>query len=392
MKQDDSLFNRGFVTLTILFLFVSSATAAFFYLQQYLLLLKVHPSWIGLIIGADSIASFVIQPLCAPYLHAGNSRRWMAVGIIILALALGAYILLKSTGLLFAIRITQGIGFVLFLAAMMALIVAYIPQSKSGQGFGFLSLVRLVPYAIVPPIVSFLMGHSLSFPQVLLCFGLLLVLSLSTFAFLAPSRQGGEQPETHTAKSVGIGAAAAGLKDRTMVSLLAINLLVYVCYAAAFFYIAGFAKEKGIARPDLFFTIATIMMVVIRLAGSSIFDKLNKYTTSFWCLLVLAGSFALLIHAHGILFYILAAVFGLAWGILLPLLNAMVFDASLPHLRGVNLNLTLTAMQAGFFLGPLGGGLALTYSSYRALFFMCCPITILAIVAVLVGRPPKETT
>ena len=71
-----------------------------------------------------------------------------------------------------------------------------------------------------------------------------------------------------------------------------------------------------------------------------------------------------------------------------PLLNAMVFDASPPPLRGVNLNLTLVAMQGGFFLGPLAGGLVLAACGYTVLFMLCCPLTLLALGVLTAGYLP----
>ena len=141
-------------------------------------------------------------------------------------------------------------------------------------------------------------------------------------------------------------------------------LLVFICYAAVFFYILGYGRSAGIPRTDLFFTIATIMMVVVRLFGSALFDKFDKRRMAAWCLVILATAFLFLPYGREWGFYFLASIFGLGWGALMPLVNAMVFDASAPHLRGVNLNLTLVAMQGGFFLGPFAGGLILDNGGY----------------------------
>ena len=161
--------------------------AAFFQLQPYLQSIHVNAVWIGFIIGADSLASFIIQPVCAPYFHQGNGRLWMTVGILVMAASLLAYTSGRSLGALVAIRIIQGAGFVCFLAAMMAAIVAYIPPSKSGQGFGILSLVRLFPYAVVPPVMTFLMGRSVTFPAILAGFALLISFSLVLLFFVRPA-------------------------------------------------------------------------------------------------------------------------------------------------------------------------------------------------------------
>lgn len=385
--REGPLFNAGFIILTVLFFLTSSAMAAFFQLHSYLQSIQVNPAWIGFIIGADSLASFVVQPICAPYLHPGNGRLWMIVGILVMAAALLAYTSGKSIGGLVIIRIIQGAGFVLFLAAMMASMVVYIPPSRSGQGFGFLALVRLFPYAVVPPAVTFFMGRSVTFPGILIGFAILISFSLLLLFFIRPGSGGVVDGEAFgNTGPAGIRRALEGLKDRWILALLAVNMLVFICYTIVFFYLSGYGRQAGIVRPEFFFTIATVMMVAVRLFGGTYFDKIDKTHMTIWCLAVLMTAFFFLPYGRGWGFYFLAAVFGLGWGAIMPLLNAMVFDASLPQLRGVNLNLALVAMQGGFFLGPLVGGLILASSGYTALFILCGPLSLLALAVMIFAK------
>ncbi|MBP1734355.1 MAG: major facilitator superfamily 1 [Deltaproteobacteria bacterium] len=386
---NDSLFNAGFISLTALFFLTASAMAAFFQLQPYLQSIHVNAVWIGFIIGADSLASFIIQPVCAPYFHQGNGRLWMTVGILVMAASLFAYTSGRSLGALVTIRIIQGAGFVCFLAAMMAAIVAYIPPSRSGQGFGILSLVRLFPYAVVPPVMTFLMGRSVTFPDILAGFALLISFSLMLLFFVRPVVRSNSDAQTGGIGPVGIRGAIEGLKDRWILALLAVNLLVFICYAAVFFYILGYGRSAGIHRTDLFFTIATIMMVVVRLFGSALFDKFDKRRMAAGCLVILATAFLFLPYGREWGFYFLASIFGLGWGVLMPLVNAMVFDASASHLRGINLNLTLVAMQGGFFLGPFAGGIILAGTGYTVLFILCSLLSFIAL-ACLALKKRKE--
>jgi MFS family permease len=131
------------------------------------------------------------------------------------------------------------------------------------------------------------------------------------------------------------------------------------------------------------------MMVAVRLFGSALFDKFDKPRMAVWCLVVLATAFFFLPYGRGWGFYCLASIFGLGWGAIMPLVNAMVFDASARHLRGINLNLTLVAMQGGFFLGPFAGGFILTKAGYTALFFLCGLLTLFAL-ACLALKKQKE--
>jgi MFS family permease len=96
--------------------------------------------------------------------------------------------------------------------------------------------------------------------------------------------------------------------------------------------------------------------------------------------LVLLFGYLLLAHTRShSLFFIIAILFGLGWGVALPLLNGLLFDYSDPRLRALNVNLGLEMFQGGFFLGPLLGGLLLASWNYPALYEACGGLILIAI-------------
>jgi MFS family permease len=181
------LASRGFFGLNMIFFFASAAVSSFFYLQPYLESLGLAPAWVGFVISADSLASFFLQPFLAPFLHPGNARRWMFSGILVMGVSLLAYGYVESLGSLVIVRVLQGAGFVCLVSALMAAMVSYIPPPLSGQAFGIISLIRLVPFAFIPPLVAFLLGRHFSFPWVLGCFAVLLFLSIPILLLMRPS-------------------------------------------------------------------------------------------------------------------------------------------------------------------------------------------------------------
>jgi MFS family permease len=69
--------------------------------------------------------------------------------------------------------------------------------------------------------------------------------------------------------------------------------------------------------------------------------------------------------------YGLGLFLGLGWGVAMPVMNAPLFDISPPQLKGFNTNLGVQMFQAGFFIGPLMGGLILTSSDFSVVFYVC---------------------
>jgi MFS family permease len=360
--------DRGFIALSGILLVISAVMAVFFQLQGYLLSLGISPRWTGFIMGVDSLAALGIQPLLAPFLDFGNARRWLVAGILVLALSLALYGQAGGMLSLVLVRILQGAGFICIVSALMALVVRYIPPHATGQAFGLLSLVRLVPYALVPPAVNHLLASSVTFTDVLLFCAPVVVASLGLLTF-----GGAKAPVSGEAeRRAGLHGLRSSLTDRTMVGLLIMHLLVFTGYTVVFFYLAGYGKYARAGNPGFFFTTATVAMIAVRAGASMFFDKAPKGILSALCLVLLAVAYGLLGFARGpAAFFCLALMFGIGWGVVMPLLGAMVFEASEPRLRGMNLNLGMAMMQGAFFLGPWLGGILLSIGGYAVLFGVC---------------------
>ena len=67
-------------------------------------------------------------------------------------------------------------------------------------------------------------------------------------------------------------------------------------------------------------------------------------------------------------FFLVGIFLGLGWGVVMPLLTAIVFDISHPRFRALNTNLTMVVFQAGFFLGPLLGGAVLLHWGHGVMY------------------------
>jgi hypothetical protein len=184
------------------------------------------------------------------------------------------------------------------------------------------------------------------------------------------------------------------LRESRVVLILAVNLLLYLCYATVFFFMKDQCLESGITEVGRFFTISTLVMIAVRLSGGFLFDKVNKVKILVAFMSLLVPCFVLLgrIHSSPTL-TLMAFYYGLCTGVLFPLLNATLFVASPPPLRGLNTNLALFMMDAGFFLSPYAGGLLMAAgASVSMLFVLCAGLLVLNLVfLILLGRSGEPT-
>jgi MFS family permease len=347
------LFTLPFLTINIQFALVTAIAAIFFSFSGYLQQLGFTPATAGFILSADALAALIVQPLISPLIHAATARRWFFGGSLLLSAALFMLAHVTSVPLLTAARLLQGTGFICVLASLITMMVRFIPPGMSGRAFGWLSLVRLIPYALIPLLFDLLAVAPSSFGAVLNVAALAALVPV--LVLLLPFSQHQENQEE--SRPPGLSGMAASLRSRPVALLLLSALLFFCSYSAIFFYIKQFGLFRGIANTSLFFTIATLAMIVVRLCGGWLFDRYNKVLLCGGGLVLIAACYGLLpLCASSRMFFVLAGFTGLGWGISMPLQSAAMFDISAPSVRAMNQNLLIVMMQGGFFVGPFMGG------------------------------------
>ncbi|MCX5815435.1 MAG: MFS transporter [Proteobacteria bacterium] len=385
MTHPKSLYSKEFIVINIIFFITAMVMAIFFRLHPYLESININPAWIGPIMSADSMAGMFLQPVFSLMLTAGNSKRWMYLGISWIIVSLLLYNIYFTAPALIAIRILQGTGFVCVSSAIMALIAEYIPVEKSGQAFGFITSARLLPFALMPPVMGYCFSGTDGFITALRYSVVIMACAMAILFLLKPAYSPGEKQRA--SKRLTKEEILGNFGDRGVLMLLLINILLYTGYSMAFFFLAGYCSSKGIANPGLFFTIAVLVMIAVRFSFAVLFDRFSKFAITAVCMVGLAACYLSLPFVTGKAgFYTIAFFTGLGWGIAMPLLLAVMFDISPPSFRGLNLNMSVAMVFVGFFVSPLAGGFILERSGYDMLFYFCGILSVIAFPLIMLAR------
>lgn len=390
----ERLLSKEFIILNLIFLSASTVTAIFFQFHRYLSFIGVRDDWSGFIIAADALPALVIQPVLGVLLSGRNARKWLFIGILGMIFALLMYGLAHTVPALIAVRLLQGAGFACLVAAMMVLTVNYIPPKKSGMAFGIISTVRLIPYAFVPPIMGIYFLAPRDFTKALIYGAIPMIFSLLSAALIRPYYS--EACQTDSGHPSKVKDLYENIKNPSVLVVLLLNLLLYSGYTTVFFFFEGYSRTVGSNNPGMFFTVATVAMMTIRIFGSAMFDRFSKPHITFICMSGLIICYAALpFTSFSSIFYALALFTGLGWGIVMPVLNALMFEVSYPRFRGLNLNLSLVMMQGGFFVGPFLGGLVYGWLGYSMLFYFCAFLSLISAVFTLLiidstNKSPKD--
>jgi MFS family permease len=389
VQENSELLSFEFLALCLIIMAAFCNVSVFYSFYYYLGEIGVPVVWRGFLVGLEPMAAFVLRLFVLPWLHVRNALSVMTASLVMMILVSCSYLWAVSVPMLILVRILHGAVFVLLTSSVIALIVNYIPKEKSGQGFGVLSVATMIPYAVIPPLSERLIPHVRNEADI---YAAVSIFSIASILLLCALRRR-------------IGRVLQGMDGVLMrrpsmteirenfrlpavLMLLAAIFLVYLAHATLFYFMKDLSLQIQVGDVGLFFIISMATLILVRAFGASLFDRMNKFTTLQKALVLLIPCLFLLPHAAvPAAYYLLAALYGLCMGVILPLLSALLFSASPPALRGMNTNMTLFVLDAAFFLMPyLGGVLIAQGARFGVLFYVASGFALLSLLLITALR------
>jgi len=385
MLKQEKLITWEFLALNAIMFLTFCNIAVFFQFYNYLGTLPIAQHSFGLLIALFSVTVLIIRPIISPLLHPTNARRWIAISCCCVIVSLLLYNVANDFRTMAAVRLIHGAAYVILATAVLAKLVGCIPRDRSGQAFGLISVITLLPYAVIPPLLEPLNRWAGGFDQVL---NLSALLMIPAFPMLYLVRGESSQAETARNGRIGLGRLTRNLKDRRVAFLLLLSLVVWTTFTPVFYFLKEFGSKIGATNPGWFFTLSTFTEMAVRLFAGRTFDRFDKSRSLTYSLAWLGLGYIVLAHVSDLtVFYAMGLFLGIGWGVAMPLLSGLMFDISEPEFRAVNSNLAMEMFQAGFFFGPLLGGVVLIHGGYQILFYACGGILAASVApAILLGK------
>lgn len=367
MDTSKKLFSLEFVAINLIIFLNYCNIALFFHFTSYLGSIPIAPEWFGFLIGIFSLVILLLRPVISPFSNAYNSRKWIGVSTFFVIISLLLYGVANSVISMAIVRIFHAIAYVVLTVAVTSRMVLSIPREKSSLAFSIISVISLMPYAIIPPAVVYLSAELGSFQRVLAVAGLLMALTYPLLV-LIPDDSDSVTPEARSPLS--LTEMKANLRNICILVVLGISVVVWTTYAPVFYFLNDFGVSIGVSNPGLFFTISSLSEIGVRLVGGGLMDRENKTGLLVYALMWLAVCYLSMGFVRGsVLFYLMGLLMGLGWGLIMPLLSSIVFDLSEPRFRAFNTNLTFQMFQLGFFVGPVFGAPLVEHGRFDQLFF-----------------------
>ena len=392
-QQARPLLTFEFLSLCMIIVMAFCNVSVFYSFYYYLGVIEIPVVWRGFLVGLEPMAAFALRLFILPWLHMRNAYAIAMASLALLIAVSCSYLFVTTVAGLIVVRILHGAFFVLLTSAVIALMVNFIPWEKSGQGFSILTVATMIPYAIVPPLTEALLPHMRNAADI---YAGVSVFSLIGIIIMLMMRRRvtkaiGEM-DAVLMKKLTLAKIRENFKHNSVLMLLSAILFLYLAHATFFYFLKNLSLQTGVGHVGAFFSFSMASIILVRILGTTVFDHLNKVKLLLTALLAMT---ICLIALPGTktpaVYYLLAVVYGGSIGVASPLINALLFSASAPELRGLNTNMTLLIMDAGYFLTPYLGGMLITLGAdFGILFYTAAGFTLACLALIIVLGNQKK--
>lgn len=297
-----------------------------------------------------------------------SRKTALLIGFSAGAIAPIGYLLFPSIPLLMALRVFHGLSIASF-AAYLALVADISPPESRGELIGYMLLVQPVGVAIGPAGGSFLQ-ESLGYPALFLGSA---SAGLASFLLISQVREprSPQDPNTNNQNPSSNNFWSMLNSPQIRIPTL-MMLMVGLAFGALTSYMPLLVKETGANfSPGWFFTGSAITAFPVRLMGGRWSDRLGRGIFMTFGLTMYSLAMVMLWNASTARDFLLAGIIeGTGFGLITPMLSAMMADRSQAKERGRVFSMCYGGFDLGIALGgPIAGLLAQRWDYSSAFAF-----------------------
>ena len=321
----------------------------------------------GLVLAAGNGIGLLAGPASGPIVDRLGGRLTLAVSLVLMAIGVALYPLVREPWHAFAASLVGGIGNGFFWPSQSTLLAGLTARVRRHAAFALQRVSRNLGIGL-----GGFAGGLIATTSNPTTFTVLFLVDAATFfAFVGALFF---VPEPMRGRDEDVLPDPAGyldvLRHRVFVGFVGLNVLFVAAGYAVFELLPVFAKnEAGVSERaiGLIFLVNTLVIVFAQLPVVKILEgrrrmlalaAMNGIWAVAWLLVLLSGAYFEALAA-AVLFAVAGAVFALGETLQGPTQGALVADLAPDRLRGRYMAVSTTSWQVGFVIGPAVGGFVL---------------------------------
>ncbi|HCT3258017.1 MFS transporter [Enterococcus faecalis] len=370
------LLNKGFISITVINFIV--------YLVYYLLMViiaviaqdSLHATLgqAGLASGIYIIGTLLARLFMGKLLELIGRKQVLRYGALFYLLTTVAYMYMPSMGILYLVRFLNGFGYGTVSTATNAIVTAYIPKNKKGEGINYYGLSTSLAAGIGPFIGMLLLNVSNFY--VIINFSIILILLTTIACFIFPVKNIELTPEHREALSKW---NFDSFVEKKVLFITFIAFLMGLAYSSVLSFLSSYVKVIDLVDVSTFFFIVyAVVITLTRPSTGRIFDvKGERYVMYPSYIFLTLGLFLLSMTTSGWMLLVSGGLIGLGYGTFMSNGQAVCLQESpSPHRIGIALSTYFIGLDLGLGVGPYVLGELRNFMSFQQMYFLagCIPI------------------
>ena len=350
----------------------------------YILKLGGGNSGAGLSTGVYSLTALIFRPLVGHLLDNSGRKRVLFSGILMLVVGIVLMNVYDSIFLVLAARVIQGIGFSITSTAAATLTADVVPRERLSEGMGYYGVSMMVTNSL-GPLLGLIIAEALGYKPLFLLLLPLLLISAIAGLFLK-----GENLKIPVVKE------KLSLKKLVKIeksALPASSMMIFasLSYGAIITFLAPFAFSRGIEDVQFFFIIYPAAVIFIRIVTGRFSDRINPVKIIIPSIILASAALMVIYGAYTVKALAVAScLYGLGYGTLQPILNALAVKNCAPENRGAANATFFIAFDLGIGAGSIILGFISKNVSFSSIYVISAVSVAFSLVLFLILNRPER--
>ena len=350
----------------------------------YILKLGGGNSGAGLSTGVYSLTALIFRPLVGHLLDNSGRKRVLFSGLLMLVVGIVLMNVYDSIFLVLAARVIQGIGFSITSTAAATLTADVVPRERLSEGMGYYGVSMMVTNSL-GPLLGLIIAEALGYKPLFLLLLPLLLISAIAGLFLK-----GENLKIPVVKEK-LSLKKLVTIEKSALPASSMMIFASLSYGAIITFLAPFAFSRGIEDVQFFFIIYPAAVIFIRMITGRFSDRINPVKIIIPSIILASAALLVIYGAHTVKALAVAScLYGLGYGTLQPILNALAVKNCLPQNRGAANATFFIAFDLGIGAGSIILGFISKNVSFSSIYIISAVSVAFSLVLFLILNRPER--
>ena len=373
--QKEKLFNTGFITITTINFIVFLIYYCFVVITAKFATseLGATPAQAGFAAGIYIIGTLIARLYIGKKLELIGRKQMLRFGAIIYLLTTIAYLISTNIIILDTVRFLNGFAYGTISTAANAIVTAYIPKSRNGEGINYYGLSTSLAAAI-GPFIGILLLPIVGFKSVIIL-AIVLSILVTVACFLFPV-QNIELTDEHreTLNSLALNTFI----EYKVLFISIVAFLIGLSYSSVLGFLSIYADNLGLSTAGAFFFVVYALIITLtRPFAGQIFDAKGENAVMYPSFLFLAiGLLTLSYTTTSFMLLLSGALIGLGYGTFMSNGQAVCLKLVEPSKVSIALSTYFIGLDLGLGFGPYALGTVHSFLSYSGIYVLCAVLTV----------------